>query len=414
MSGGLTDQTTRLQGPVAPNSPSQLPLPKIPVLGWDDWLPTREPKLPNVGDLPYRALATSGRAALLSALHQLDLPPGSAVLVPTYHCPTMVAPIVQAGLTPVYFPIEPGGLPALDRIDETVADIRVMFAAHYFGLPLSLARVQAWCQARDIILVEDCAHTYFGMAGERPVGHWGDYATASLSKFYPVPEGGLLASAHHPLRPLNLRPQGLRAELKAAWDVVDYARRHRRLAGLRHALDALRPAHQVEATGNDTLAQPLLLTPSDQDIREGCDMGRVELRATWAARLLYRLLPDSHIVARRRDNYRRLTHGLSAAPGAQALRPHLPEQAAPYVFPLWVEGEERADAVYTRLRMAGMPVFRWDRHWPGTVQYSDDAGSAWSRHVLQLLCHQALGPADIDTSVAHVLSALADDGSRHA
>ena len=68
---------------------------------------------------------------------------------------------------------------------------------------------------------------------------------------------------------------------------------------------------------------------------------------------------------------------------------------APYALPLWVDD---ADRVYQHLRDEGMPVFRWDRVWPHAQVAPDDQGPAWSRHVLQLLCHQDLSAADGATS----------------
>lgn len=382
-------------------------LPRAPVLGWHDLLPWPGHQAPSFSDLAHRAFTANGRAALLAALRQLDLPAGSAVLVPTYHCPTMVAPIVHAGLQPIFYPIEPGGLPALDRIDESVADVRVMFVAHYFGLPLSLETVSNWCRARGIVLVEDCAHSFFGMAGERPVGHWGDFATASLVKFFPVPEGGLLGSQTRPLRPLRLHPQGFRAELKAVWDVVDLARAHGRLAGFSHLVAPLSYVRRRAGTDLPPPAAAEDTTPTPQAIRDSCDMGRAERRMTWAARALYRALPTGSIISRRRENYRLLSLALDQVTGARALRPELPEMAAPYVFPLWIDDEERADVVYTRLRMARMPVLRWDRHWPGTPRLPDDAGAVWSRQVLQLLCHQGLDTSDVAAFIHQIHAALA-------
>ena len=60
-------------------------LPKAPVLGWDSFWPVGHGALPHVGDLPYRAYTSSGRAALHAALLQMSLPAGAGVLVPTYH-----------------------------------------------------------------------------------------------------------------------------------------------------------------------------------------------------------------------------------------------------------------------------------------------------------------------------------------
>ena len=388
------------------------PLPKAPALGWDSFVPRAAPRLPSLADLPHVAHTTSGRAALLAALRQLHLPAGSGVLVPTYHCPTMVAPVLQAGLQPLFFAIGPDGLPLLDAIDAgatSAAPARAMFVAHYFGLPQSLAAVSDWCRARGIVLVEDCAHSYFGQAGERPVGHWGDYATASVSKFFPVAEGGLLASLQHPLAPLRLRPPGARAHVKGALDTIEYASLHGRLAGLRHAaapLLWLKNRGRAAATGNGADEAQAPAAPAD--FMASCDMARAEDMPSLASRALHALLPVGGIVRQRRANFADYGRQLAVAPGARPLAPVLPDATAPYVWPLWIDNAERADAIYARMRAARLPVFRWDRLWPGTPTVAHDAGARWSRQVLQMLCHQSLSAddiADVSRTTLHILQA---------
>jgi len=377
-------------------------LPKAPLLGWNSVWPTGPSPLPSIGDLPYRAYTSSGRAALHAALLQMGLPAGAGVLVPTYHCPTMVAPIVEAGLTPVFYTLDSDGLPALARLDPQ-ASVRAMFVAHFFGLAKSLQAVQAWCRQRGIVLVEDCAHSYYGMAGERPVGHWGDYAIASVSKFFPVPEAGLLASASRPLQPLALQAPTWRAEARALWDVIDRANDHGRLAGLTHALLPLFWMRRQRKGRNLPAAE---VAPDDDAIRIGCDMGRIREAPRLAARWLHRGLPQGRIVQRRRANYSTLAHALRDAPGARALMPELPVDSAPYVLPLWVDGLARADAVYARVRAEQLPVFRWDRLWPGTPTMADDTGALWSHQVLQLLCHQDLSPDELVIVATRIRQAL--------
>jgi hypothetical protein len=110
------------------------------------------------------------------------------------------------------------------------------------------------------------------------------------------------------------------------------------------------------------------------------------------ARGLLRVLPRGRAVARRRENYRDYAAHFPKAPGVRPLFPDLPPQAVPYVFPVWFD---QADAVYAGLRAEGLPVFRWDRVWPGTPHLVGDHGLAWSHQVLQFLCHQDLNAADI-------------------
>lgn len=369
-------------------------LPKAPVLEWRSFA-GRGAALPCVADLPQRAYTTSGRAALLAALRQVAPPPGSSVLVASYHCPTMVAPILMAGLVPEYFPIDADGLPALDAIDAAAAGrARVMFVAHYFGLPGSLRAVRDWCRARDIVLVEDCAHCFFGRAGELPVGAWGDYATASLSKFYPVAEAGLLASAGRALRPLGLAPAGAKAQIKGVLDVIELAHRNRRLAGVSHLLSPLfwlKNGGAAAAAGSE-------LEPAGADaetMMQRCDMARAGNRPSAAAIWLQHTLPVAGIVRARQANYLGFAARLRVAPGARPLFERSVENGAPYVFPLWIDDPVRADATYAAMRAARLPVFRWDHLWPGTPADPQDAGAQWSRQVLQLLCHQSLGAADV-------------------
>ena len=132
----------------------------------------------------------------------------------------------------------------------------------------------------------------------------------------------------------------------------------------------------------------------------GCDMARVSMAPSAATLALHQLLPVSRVVQQRRMNYRSLAASLAGAPGVQALAPDLADEAAPYVWPLWVACPARADAIYARMRAAQLPVFRWDRVWPGTPADPQDEGWKWSHQVLQMLCHQDLAAADI-AFVAH-------------
>ena len=375
------------------------------MLDWRSCLPAGQLTLPSLGDIGDRAFTSSGRAALLAAFRQINLAPGSGVLVPTYHCPTMVAPVVQAGLVPVFYPIGPDGLPKLEEIAPTNLDgTGAMIVAQLFGMPRSLQAVQDWCRARDILLVEDCAHSYFGWAGDRPVGQWGDYAIGSLTKFFPVGEAGMLASAQHALRPLGLRAPGWRQQLKGAVDVVELAHKHGRLGGIRHLAAPL--LRMKLRRGSNPLPGNHAALPTAQGNDTGsmalqCDMGRAHQRPSTIAIALQGWLPAQRIVRQRQANHRALVNGLSELPGAKPLFGHAPDGNAPYVMPLWVEGAVRADRLYAAMRAQHLPVLRWDQQWPGAPAWPNDSGADWRFQVIQMLCHQSLGDVDIATVCSH-------------
>ena len=377
-------------------------MPRGPVLDWSSFRTTDAPNISSVEKLPYTAFTSSGRAAIYQALLQLVLPAGSSVLVPTYHCPTMVAPVSLAHLNPSFFGLRADGLPNLDTIDAATANkSSAMIVSHYFGLAQSLAEVRHWCDEHGIALIEDCAHCYFGEAGARPVGAWGDFSTASLSKFFPVSEGGLLASAQRPISSLSLVKPGFKAELKGWADVLELATKYKRFAGINNVLALLfrlKESHRKPEAGVD---RPIASDAAD--MMRDCDMTRINQTPLVASMTLKAVLPRGRMIARRYQNFACYAKHFEGAKGARPLFPLPPDAVAPYVFPLWVDDP---DQVYNALREQEFPVFRWDRIWPGTPTLEGDVGPLWSRHVLQLLCHQDLSAADIERTSLAVLSLL--------
>jgi hypothetical protein len=113
---------------------------------------------------------------------------------------------------------------------------------------------------------------------------------------------------------------------------------------------------------------------------------------------------QQRIVDNRRANYLKLRNLLVDLPGSRALRHDLPDDCAPYVFPLWVD---EPDHIYQLVRAEGVPVFRWDEMWPTTPTIENDLGIAWGSHVLQLGCHQDLDQDDISrmASILHKIFA---------
>lgn len=389
------------------SSSPPLPLPRAPVLGWGSFRGAAQPAPAGIEDAPHQVFTSSGRAALYQALRQLRLPAGSVVLVPTYHSLTMVAPVLCAGLVPRFVGIGPDGLPELERLDAATArQARALIAAHYFGIPRSLRPVREWCDRRGTALIEDCAHCLHGQAGERVAGHWGDFSTASFSKFLPVPEAGLLASASRPIQGLSLGAPGPRAQAKAGLDVLEFAVEHGRLEGLDRLLQPLlrlkrrlkpRTQHGDEPRDTDSGETG---TETEASVMAGCDMARIGLQAPAVSRLLIHLLPRGRLAARRRDNFARYAGWFAGVRGARPLFSGLPEPAAPYVFPLWVDEPE---PVYRAARELRLPVCRWERGWPGNPLPRGDEGLRWRRHVLQLLCHQDLGAAEVDATAASLI-----------
>jgi len=384
-------------------TPAPVPIPPLPVLSWSALSGPREAPLPSLLTLAGVQFTTSGRAAILLALESLGVVPGQRVLVPTYHCPTMVAPVVTLGAAPLFYPLDDTGAPKLEWLNQCdLRGVRALIVAHYFGLPQPMAALRAWCDRHGLALIEDCAHALFGASGGRAIGAWGDMAVGSLVKFLPLPEGGCLV-INGALDAPRLVPPGLGAEVRAVVDTLDAAARHQRLYGMNGlVIAALAAWRQLRGSSGATSATPTSAPPPRID--SPIDTLRAHRLPTRTARFLARHLPRQQVVDARRARYAELARRLAGHSGLHPLLPLLPPDCAPYVFPLWVDAP---DPAYAELRRRGIPVFRWNWQWPGTPAIAGDSGARWAHHVLQLGCHQALSDADTDRIVRTVVELYA-------
>lgn len=377
------------------------PIPRLPVFGWDTFSGDKASTTPSLLDAPRLAFTTSGRASIYQALKILGIATGKSVLVPTYHCPTMVAPIVALGGETIFCPIDASGGIDLESTSALIRpDTRAIIAPHYFGLPQPMEQLRAWCDERGIALIEDCAHALFGISGKRNIGEWGDLAIASLTKFLPVPEGGCLICNREQTEYVALQRHGVIEQIRAALDILEEGVRHQALPGLNGILQGLfalkqrlrNPSSEAQAPPSDADSDDASPTETIEPQLAGTRMARI---CRWVARHAAR----ERIVAQRRRNYVYLAQALAGSAYFHSLRPELPADCAPYVFPLWVA---KPDPAYQQLRALRVPLFRWDQLWPSTPTIPGDSGKEWSHHVYQLVCHQDLRQEELDHIVANL------------
>lgn len=370
-----------------------LTIPKQPVAQWAA-LRRQATETPSLLDLPYRILTQSGRSAIGLALTLLQVPRGAKVLVPTYHCPTMIAPIESHGATPLFYPITDTGLPNLEYLESTsLRDVRAMLVPHLFGLPKQLDGVADFCRAREIALLEDCAHSFFGSAGGKAVGTTGSFAIGSLPKFFPVIRGGILASSTHRIPELRLDATSMLDELRAAWDVIDLAGKHHELGVVGAVARAVSRARHGGASESSQPAKAAdTIAPDDVRAEGLSDPLLVPRSLRFVEALIVSWANLASVTTQRRLNYARISGLLNGLDDIHLPFPECSDTSAPYVVPIVVNNP---DASYARMRSAGLPVFRWDRLWPGAELLPDDTATIWSRQLIQLACHQSLGTDQI-------------------
>ena len=381
-----------------------MPIPLAPVLSRASF--HGQAAATSVLDAGAVRLVTSGRIAIGLALRAMGVGPGDTVLMPAYHSLSMVPPVFWRGATPRFYRVMPDAQADLADITARMdASVKAIVVTHYFGFMQDLAPMRAWCDRHHVALLEDCAHCFFGHDAGRPAGSMGDYAIASSMKFFPMYEGGVLASSRHSLDGILLHSAGAGFEAKVVLNTLEYSFLHGRLPVLRlllalplrakDALWRLRKAGRPVATA---------LAPASSDSEAGFDAAWLDKRSSIFARWLLRRVSGARIVTRRRAHYTALESALRNLPGARPLHAALPDGACPWMFPLVVDD---ADAVFARLHADGVPLTRFaETLWEGVDATVCPNAVFLSRHVLAFPCHQELRADELAWMVDRIRAAL--------
>jgi len=353
--------------------------------------------VPSVLDAGRVAHTVSGRMALALALERLGIGRGAKVLLPAYHCTALVEPVVRAGAVPVFYRVHRDLSVDLDDLAARAQGARALLAIHYFGFPQDMAGLRAFCDARGIALIEDCAHAFFGDFDGRAVGTTGDVAIASTWKFFPVQEGGCLVAKGPPNR---LSGPGLRYQAKSMMNALERAWAMGRLPVLR-VLFA--PAFGLKNLLRDLRKRGGTAPAASRDVPTGShefDESWVGRRASSFTRLMLLLSNRGRIARLRRRNYARLLDGFRGLPDTTILFPALAEGVVPYVFPLLVEDER----VFPALKRKGVPILRFGEFlWEGV---DDPLALEYGRKVLQFPCHQEISERELDWIITEVREAV--------
>lgn len=334
-----------------------------------------------------------GRYALLEALRRAGVGRGHAVLLPSVHCRSMIDPVLHLGAEPLLYRVGEDLIPDMDALNTLSASARVMVLTHYFGFPNALEKVTAFCRRHDIVLIEDCAHAFYGEYAGRPLGTFGSYAAASVHKFLPTGNGALLLDNVGGAPP-SLRSPGCIAELRAARDALHWA--YRRGRQRRHLPQCDTARCVAQARDMARTATPI--RTEDSPTVHAQWLGRA---GSWTGKAILASVRHARVVARRRRYYQWWLDALAGNAGAHNLFPSLPEAVVPYAFPVLLKQPEPA---FSALRMAGIPMWRWE-----DMARSDCPVAARYRTTLvQLPVHQELDEYEVQWMIKTAAAILSE------
>lgn len=149
-------------------------------------------------DAKYGVAVTNGTTALECALLSAGVEAGDEVIVPALTFVASATAIVMVNGIPVFVDIDPGTFNiAPDAFEAAITDrTRAVVVVHNGGYPVDMDRIAAIAEARQITVVEDCAHAHGSEWRGTRVGALSGLGTFSFQAFKPMTsgEGGMVVT----------------------------------------------------------------------------------------------------------------------------------------------------------------------------------------------------------------------------
>lgn len=378
-------------------------IPTSPVLSLASFKSINQQHVPSVLDAGGVRFVTSGSIAIALALQQMKIGKNDRVLLPAYHCISMVEPIIHAGATPVFYKINSDTSVDLDDIQARFDNsTKLLLVAHYFGFPQNVSKLRIFCDKHNMLLLEDCAHSFFGEYNGKPLGSFGDYAIASTMKFFPTSEGGCLVSSRHPISSLHLKSAGVGFEMKATLDALERGFEYNRMRFLQKLIYL--PMWLKNLIWGQVKKR---VSPEKTHFGPGSPEEDLEIEEKWLnkessffSQYLTKRVSQTRIAIRRRENYTALLGSLAGLPGCYPLFAKLPDGVIPYVFPLIVNEPEK---YFEPLKNLGIPVIRFGEFlWQGMDTNICPVSISFSKRVFQFPCHQELTPEELSWMIKEI------------
>lgn len=144
----------------------------------------------------YGVAVSNGSDAIELAIRVLNLKPGGEVILPSFTIISCLAPIIRAGLVPVFLDADPETWNMrTDLLKDALSDKTVaILVVHIYGIATDMSQVMAFAEENDLRVIEDSAEAHGVFFRDRPCGSFGDMSTFSFyaNKNVTTGEGGMV------------------------------------------------------------------------------------------------------------------------------------------------------------------------------------------------------------------------------
>lgn len=125
----------------------------------------------------------SGRSSLIAILRAMEIGKGDEVILQAFTCNAAVNPILYVGAKPVFADIEDDLNISASEVVKKISDrTKAVIIQHTFGYPADINKIRKICVARDLYLIEDCAHALGAKYKDSFCGSYGDASFFSFGR----------------------------------------------------------------------------------------------------------------------------------------------------------------------------------------------------------------------------------------
>lgn len=315
-------------------------------------------------------LLSSGRMAIAFVLNQVrNQVRHKQALLPSYTCSTVIEPFIAAGFDVNFvdvneqFQYDPREFAiAIDRYNPSVVLVHSYFG---FNSLANLGSMAIDLRAKGVIVIEDITQTLY--SGFQYLE--ADYYIASLRKWGPLPDGGVVISQTHELQN---KPVHSNHELEEMWLQAFHKKYLYITKGLGSKQEFLRMFLAAES-----------LFFSTKPFFRMCDTSR-RLQANF---------DRGWVRKKRRHNFVSLLDGLRGSRIINPVYTSLPKDVTPLYFPIFVKGERTVLQQFLAKTNMYCPII-WLRS--KAVKCTGSIVDMLYKRVITIPCDQRYGKKEMD------------------
>ncbi len=260
------------------------------------------------------------------------------IYIPSYICSDLTIPLTEMEQSITYYPCKANLEPDWAWLENNIADDgKALLLVHYFGFPNNIEHAVKFANRHQIILLEDCAHSFLSRVQDKTIGTFGEAGFYSYHKLLPIPEGA-----------------GIYDNLTSDTALEKYFVQNKRMTSLewpKRLLSILVHKLHIPSQGWSWLSSSYNQVISPQKPKSPSQMSSLSKKILYSYERNF-----DRLIEVRRNNYELLAHELSHIEDCTVLFPDLHDGVCPHALPILVDD---ADKYISYLNQQGVPAQKW-------------------------------------------------------